>query len=250
MMNTVRESSNAYELRGLSELIREVEGSTELHVGPVIVVPFALWPFRGVHPRPVSISRICSDISAKYGRLFPSRILKFPIDDWVVHVRDTIGGATLVGNGVQAEVLLFLNNNSEIGEEALEPHITSGLLLAAIKSLAEGRAQVIREEGGKYRVNEQFKGKGGRIVLPRPVVVDVGGKAQLNALSGELVDSAIVRIAKGTRVINEKELESRVKDDVAGHFALDHAEFKQRLSHLASRNFVEIRESGEVLYLP
>jgi hypothetical protein len=248
MMVFLKGVSDSYELRGLSELLLEVEKSMELHIGPVIAIPFGLWPFRNAHPQPVALSSFANEISSKYQALFPSRVLRFPIDDWVVHVRNTVSKLMIVGNGVQAEALLFLNENARIEEESLRPQIPGNMLVAALKSLSSAKAPILKSEAGKYSVNTQFKSSA-RLILPRPVVTDATS-GNINSLSVELIDSAIVRIMKGSRILEVNELERQTREAVAGHFSLEHGEFRQRLHHLVTRNYVEVRDNGDVIHIP
>jgi hypothetical protein len=88
--NSIRKLSSNFELKGLPEILHEVQVSLELRLGPVLLVPSGLWPFRIQKATPVALAGYCRSVTDRYSQLFPARILSFPIVEWVVHVKDRV----------------------------------------------------------------------------------------------------------------------------------------------------------------
>jgi hypothetical protein len=249
MMEYLKSVSPNFELRGLADVLHEGDISLDIHIGPVLVLPASLWPFRSRHPLPIALTKYCSIVTERYSTLFPGRLISFPIEDWVVHVRDTATAAVLVGNGVQAEVLLFLNDHAGVAADSLEPRIASAVAAAALASLATARCPVLKEDRGRYSVNRAFRRPAAQVSLPRPAEVADGARA-VALMRDEATDAHIVRIMKGRRMMPAGELAAEIRSAVADLFPIDIHEIRQRIHSLATRDFIQIREDGNVVYVP
>ena len=252
MLRQVKNCSENYDLKGLGELLREALASLELHIGNVVTVSSSLWPFKPPYPLPVALSPFADEITAKYRQIFPNRMIRFPIDAWELNMRNTVTKTLIVGNGIQAEVLLYMNDHASISDDSLEPFIPASVVSAAMKTLTTTRYPIFVKTGeAQYKLNQEFKAKVPHIKLPRPVISEHATlNSQLGRMRDNTIDSEIVRIMKQERALQIHELESRVRDVVSNRFTVDHASFQARLNSLANMNYVEIASTGDVIYTP
>lgn len=250
-MDFVKQVSDSFELRGLPDICHEADISMDLQIGPVLVLQGALWPFKNRHPLPVALSKYCSIITERYSPLFPTRLLSFPIEDWAVHVRETSTKVVFVASGVQAEILLFLNDHATVVDESLEPQIATSFTSSALKSLSTNRSPILKNNQGRYAVNRDFKRYAQQIILPKPLAIEIVDSRQtLGVMRDEAADAHIMRILKGRRMMPVGELAAELRQAVADLFPIDHQEIRQRMNILASRDFIEILEDGNVVYVP
>ena len=252
MLRQVKNCSENYDMKGLGELLREALVSLELHIGNVVTVSSSLWPFKPPYPLPVALSPFADEITAKYRQIFPNRMVRFPIDAWELNMRNTVTKTLIVGNGIQAEVLLYMNDHASISDDSLEPFIPASVVSAAMKTLTTTRYPIFLKTGEtQYKLNHEFKAKVPQIKLPRPIISEHATlNSQLGRMRDNTIDSEIVRIMKQERVLQLHELESRVRDVVSNRFTVDHASFQTRLTNLANLNYVEIASNGDVIYTP
>jgi hypothetical protein len=248
--NSIRKLSPNFELRGLSEILHEAQVSLELHLGPVLLVPSGLWPFRIQKVTPVALAGYCRSINERYSQLFPTRILSFPIVEWVVHVKDRVTHTTFVANGVQAEVLLYLNEHTVVTGDSFEPSIPSSITNSALTSLSTTRIPVLLSDNGRYSVNKNLKKTGQTIKLPRQVSVEAGVANESLGKKDETIDANLVRIMKGLRITSMARLEGELKLAVAERFAINHQEIRDRVRDLVARNLIDVQADGTVLYIP
>jgi hypothetical protein len=76
------------------------------------------------------------------------------------------------------------------------------------------------------------------------------GRQALGVMRDEAADAHIVRIMKGRRMMPVGELTAELRRAIADLFPMDHQEIRQRMHYLASRDFIEILEDGNVVYVP
>ena len=252
MLKQVKDSSGHYEFKQLTELLREALQSLELHIGRVVVVSASLWPFRSPYPIPIALSKFTDEIALKYHEMYASRVLKFPIENWQWSLRDTKTGVLIMANGVQAEILLYLNDHASIKEDALEPNIPTALVAASLKTLDRKRFPLlVKTEGNQYIINSEFKRTVAQFTLPRPILSENAAiLSQLNQMRDDALDSEVMRIMKSARALPIRDLESRVRQNLSNMFSISFDELRARVTSLAGRNYIEIKDDGQVLYTP
>jgi hypothetical protein len=156
-----------------------------------------------------------------------------------------------VANGVQAEILLFLNDHASVTPDSFEPRISATIATSALKSMATARAPLLKSTQGRYCVNPGFKRTAPVVNLPRPIATEVApGRPAAGVARDETVDAHLVRLMKGRRILPVGELTAELRRAVADFFPIENADIRQRINHLVSRGFLEVTDEGNVVYLP
>lgn len=252
MLAQVKDCSSSYEMKGLSELFKDALMSLELHIGNVVMVSSSLWPFKPPYPSPISLTRFADEITSKYQQIFPNRTVTFPIDAWELNIRDTVSNLTIIGNGIQAEILLYMNNHPFIAPDSLEPFIPTSVVSASLKSMSGTKIPLfVKDDNGQYKVNSNFKSRIPHVKLPRPLVSEHATlNSQLSRIRENTIDSEITRIMKSMRSLQIRDLEQRVREAVSNRFTIDRAAFQARVTKLTSMNYIELDDNGNVTYVP
>lgn len=252
MLAQVKDCSSSYEMKGLSELFKDALMSLELHIGNVVMVSSSLWPFKPPYPSPISLTRFTDEITSKYQQIFPNRTVTCPIDAWELNVRDTVSNLTIIGNGIQAEILLYMNNHSFIAPDSLEPSIPTSVVSASLKSMSGTKVPLfVKSDNDQYKVNSNFKSRIPQVKLPRPLVSEHATlNSQLSRIRENTIDSEITRIMKSARSLQIRDLEQRVREAVSNRFTIDRTAFQARVTKLTSMNYIELDDNGNVTYVP
>lgn len=253
MLEQVLKTSANYELHKLKDLLRDARASMDLHIGPVVVVPAGLWPFRPPFPAPVSLVQIADGITSKYQRMFRNRVVRYPVDVWEVNIRYTPTNTVIAGNGIQAEILLYMNDHIQISSDSLEPQISRSLVAASLQTLLTPRFPVLSTVCTDcYTVNRKLERTLPviRLARPRPVSEHTAVSAQLSQLRDDCLDSAIVRLLKAKRSLSSYELELLVTSSVSNHFAVDVPDIRHRISSLEAKGYLRRLPDSFILYTP
>ncbi|OHT17518.1 hypothetical protein TRFO_02564 [Tritrichomonas foetus] len=255
IVSQIKTSSNSYEFVQLTKLLDEARKSIERHIGPVLVAHSSCWPFQQPFPRCKYFDEACKEISTKYKKLYPNRLITFPFDSWAVSVKDTYKNFTMAGNAVQGEVLLYLNEHPSISLDSLAPFITIEQLTPIIKSLASNKYPVLIEsninEKSIYKVNPKFKPKHAFIKLPVPGIAAKTVSKDTALAKNEAIDAAIIKLMKGNRSSPYTEVENRITIQLSDRYRIVPSEIRNRINSLISRNFLEMSETeNEIIYVP
>ena len=244
-----QEITKGFDLNGLKMLINSVEQSMNLHLGPVLCIPSTVWPFKPPFPSPLALTEISKNITNKYSRLYTGRILKFPINHWVVNIKDTIDDHIYVCTGVQAEILLYFNNHEFIGETSLEPNINQEFLTPALVSMEDSSIPVLKKEEEVYKLNPDFKYD--KIVkLKQPKSSSKSQEnSNLDETKNNMIDCTIISQMKSNRVMNLRDIDQAVKDIVSSKFNVSSEDIHKRLETLVAREYIEYFQNDKIRYI-
>ena len=265
LMEQIKCSSSSFEFKNLDHLLNDATSSLDHHFGPVLITSTSFWPFPPPFPRCKSFQAICNDIKGKYLKIYPNRILSFPFNSWVMTIKDTLNKAgnfnvSFIGNGVQAEILLYFNEHKFIFCNAFEPHISSEQLSSALKSLSSKKYPILLEQlvdendknsEKKYILNSKFKPKRPFIKLPIPMMLTQKSSVDQILAKNEAIDACVIKIMKGNRSMKYNDMEVEVIESLRDRYAITHDEIRGRVLNLESREFIEFNENEKnIIYIP
>lgn len=250
IMQQIKASSAFYDMKSLSTMLHEADQSMENHIGPVLIVQSGIWPFRQPYPQPINLFPTCTKIENDYSRLFPNRILKFPIDSWQLNIKDNVRNLAFVCNGLQAEVFLFLNSHRSIKTDMLEPQISQRHLRCVLASLSNLKLPILKCTDEEYFVNPGFKNKKQIIRIPRPIYNEQASvEVQNQKVRDDALDAFIVRTMKGKRFLSMIDLDEQIRVFMANRFQIDNKIIHDRIQSLIANGFIEMN-NDYVKYVP
>jgi hypothetical protein len=251
LLNKLQGISDDFDLQSLRTILNESERSFELHLGPVFMINSALWPFKGQWPSPKALVVYSATISERYLRLFPTRRIRFPINYWIVKVRDQKRGIVCEGTGVQAEVLLYLNNHAMISRTALEPQISEQFLGAALVSLTrKSSALLVAQSEDVYVLNPNFRSTEKVIKLVPPASKGELENTKAIALQkANMIEACITRLMKESKILKIPDLDAAVKRALSDQCPISTDDVRKGVESLISRNFIEQTTNNRVRYV-
>lgn len=252
IMSQLSDISSNFELGDLGSLINQAAKSVELHIEDALFICQSAWPYKPPFPSPVSLKSISAEITTRYRKIQPNNILRFPINYWVVRVRDTRHMVNYMATGVQAEALVYLNTHRFASDSVLEPDIPSSFMEAALKSLVSRVPLLMVQSENVYVLNEDYKPDkiGGTIQLPTPRMTKEVDKAfDVVSQKNALLEAEIVRIMKSRIILRISELESQVRSALSNRCTVTEDEFRKRIEDVKARGYLEEIKNGKVKYL-
>jgi hypothetical protein len=246
----LQSASKDFEFSSTRAMINDAARGFELHLGPVMVLNSRSWPFTPPFPSPCALSSFASEISKRYTEQFPGRMLRFPVNHWIVAVHDTKKQIIYEGTGVQAEVLLYLNDHRSINEHNLEPRISHSFLLPALASMVHKSANVLDMGIGGFSINDGFSSGSQRVKLHAPSRKDeFEGAMKIPQEKVAMLEAFITRLLKGRFIMKIPDIERAVIDEFMDRFVVTSEDVRQRLESLISRNFIEGTTNNRVRYV-
>ena len=252
IMDQLSDISSNFELGDLRSLINQAAKSVELHIEDALFICQSVWPYKPPFPSPVSLKTVSAEITTRYRRIHSNNILRFPINYWVVRVRDTRHMVTYVCTGVQAEALVYLNTHRFASDSMLEPDIPSSFMEAALKSLVSRVPLLMVQSENVYVLNEDYKPDkiGGTIQLPTPrMKKEVDEAFDVVRQKSAMLEAEIVRIMKSRIILRISELESEVRSALSNRCTVTDDEFRKRIEDVKARGYLEEIKNGKVKYL-
>lgn len=251
VMKQIASISRDFDVSNLSALIKQAVRSAELHFGPVLIINSTAWPMKPPYPSPRGLVSLVESMTTAYRRQFRNHIIRFPVNSWIVSVRDTCRDVVYEGTGVQAEILLFLNNHKIVTESSLEPCVQQNFAAAAIASLATSRVPLLcMHSEGAYQLNDDMKTVQRVVKLPTPVMrVDGDSMIVVANRKRKMIESHIVQHMKHRRIMNLQDLERMVRDDLTRYCPVSVDDMRKGLETLKSKGFVEYMKNNKVKYI-
>lgn len=238
------------QLDSLRSLINDAERSLRNNLyGPVLLLNSTSWPYKPPYPSPIALSQITVKINDEYIKNNPNRELHFPINYWIVNVKDTKTGTIYNGTGVQAEVLLYFNNHKVITSTALEPRINESFLSAALKAMSSKATPALVSNDNAYSLNENWKHD--KIVkLKHPNYKDEFQAAKnADKSKGEMIEACAVKRMKQVRISKFSELDEYIKSELSSKVPISTDEIRKHIDLLINRNYLEEMGSGRLAYV-
>lgn len=242
--------SKEYNMSIFQALINEAAKSFHMHLGgPVLVIHATAWPFPSPYPNPVKLTEITDGIVASFKRHYSGKVLKFPINYWVITLKDIIHNCAIVCSGVQTEVLLHLNRERFITETSLSPRISDGHLLPALKTMIHKSAPIlVAKNDGTYELNAEWFPKEKVIQLRTPSWSEVPTSSQNNEVKENALDSFIVMTLKGNHSMRISDLDNLILTEFSNKFAVTPDDIRKRVASLTVRRFVSTTSNGRIQY--
>lgn len=245
----IKESSPNFDTKTIESFLSDAKASLSLHIGDVLITRLKIWPFRTSSSEPIYLSTVTNELSAKYKSLFPGRILSFPIQFWVISIKWISNSNVFIANGIQTEIIMYLNENLFIQSDSLEPQISSKILLDWLETLSSNKFPLLLKKENSYIINHDFKPSKKILKLPQNVAHSYDSQEKIRAMRIDSIDSAIVRIMKSKRLLKILELEKEVLEFVSQRFLVNNSDIRERLAFLEKRNYVKIKDE-KIYYIP
>lgn len=255
ILNQIKSSSSSYDFSNVFKLLHEAKTSIERHIGPVFICHSTLWPFRPPFPKCDAFTSICQEITEKYRKFFPNRILTFPFDSWVVSIKNTQRNYFLSGNAVQAQVLLHFNKHSSINQDSLSPLIMDYQLKPVLNSLSSDKLPILLKQENlnivEYILNDKFRHKQPLTKLPSCAFAKKSAPKDVTKAKNEQMNATIMHIMKEKRIMKYSELESSIIEKMSDRYYVTPDEFRIRINDLKAREFIQNAEDPSFLvYVP
>lgn len=250
ILQQIKESSLNYDIKMMESFLSDAKNSLNLHVGNVLVTKLKIWPFKLANLEAVYLNTITGEISSKYRSLYPGRILSFPIQFWKITIKSNFNSNVLIANGIQTEILMYLNEHSFINDNSLEPNISSQILSAWIESLSLNKYPILIEKNNSHYINHDFKNTPKIIKLPKKIKNELSTNQEtIKLMENDSIDSVIVRVMKLKNVLNISNLINEILEIVSTRFYIQKSNILERLTILENRNYIKI-ENENVYYIP
>ena len=239
------------QLESLQSLIYDAQRSLrDNHYGPVLILNSRSWPYKPPYPQPIALSSISSKISKDYLKNHETRELKFPINYWIVNVKDTLSSIVYNGTGVQAEILLYFNDHKIITDTSLEPRISQSFLRAALKAMSHKDSPILVGNDGVYSLNSNWHSYDRVIKLKAPAIKDEVQIAKNNEKAkGDTIEALIVKRLKQIKISNFHDITQYIKENLSSRFAISNDDVKKAIDQLINRSYLEELESGRLGYI-
>lgn len=239
------------QLEGYRSLLKESHKSlSDGQYGPFLIVNSSVWPFKPPFPSPINLIEVTNPVRTKYVKNNPAKEIRFPINFWIVNVKDTQNNTVYNGTGVQAEILLYFNTHSIITDTSLEPRISQSYLSAALKAMSNKSVPALINSDGAYSINYQWKHD--KIVkLKAPAAKDeIQSPKEMEKMKSNMIEASIVKIMKGKRIMKFSELDEAVKQDLALKMSIGTDDIKKHTEILINKGYIEEMNSGRLAYIP
>jgi hypothetical protein len=166
-------------------------------------------------------------------------------------IKDTLVNAVYEGTGVQAEILLYMNDHSFVGDTSLEPRIPQRFGRAALLSMSTEKCPVLLVyTEGSYKVNAQWPTGPVHLTLPAPTVKDELETAR-QALDSKIsrLEAFVMRKMKENRILGIRDLEDQAHDELSNIFHISTDDFRHVIESLIRRGFIEHTTKNRLIYM-
>ncbi|KAK8870351.1 ubiquitin ligase (cullin) of SCF [Tritrichomonas musculus] len=250
ILNQLEDVKPQLQLESLRVLINDAAKSLQDgRYGPVLLVNATSWPYKPPYPSPVALSSISTKISQKYAENNPNRELHFPINHWMVNVKDTLTGTIYNGTGVQAEILLYFNNHKVITDTALEPRISQPFLSAALKAMSNKSIPALIVNNNAYSLNENWKHDNIVKLRPPDYKDEIQTPKNADKSKGDMIKACAVQKMKTAKILKFSELDEYIKNELASKVPVSTDDVKKYIDLLIETGYLEEMGHGRLAYI-
>lgn len=236
-------------------LIDSGKQSLESHYGPILIAPSQYWPFLPPYPSPMWLKEVLQDFQKIYINDHPNQHLTFPINFWRICIKDLKRGVIFQCNGIQAEILLSLNNASFLSETSLLPSISPLFLIPALESLCLSSCPILTKKDNIWILNSDFnsfikKKKSSLFILQEPSLVkDDSEVKKENETEMKAIEAFIIRLMKKNRVSSKDKIINSVLSEFNDKFSIKPQDILLRIESLKAREFLKEGKNDIILYI-
>lgn len=237
-VNQILSFSSNYKFAKLKQLFIDAKDCLNNKFNNTLIVFSASWPFRLPHYDPILLSHLSNDIYLRYKQLYPQRYLKFNIYHWLLSIHDNFRNFDLLCDGIQAEILMYLNRNQVITKHSI-PEFGADLTYSVLESLScQGCPVLKRIDRLNYVATENNEALKGEVRAPSYQIPEKNFDDERDKIRQQALTFHIARLVKRHRCIKYTELFDMLITENSSLFTVNETTVNTSINELTHKYIV------------